>query len=42
MARAWGGAVKSAFDLYLPELAKQLGHSLPETQDPNSFLGCGK
>jgi hypothetical protein len=30
-ALAWGGMVKSAFDLYLPALAKQLGYNLPAT-----------
>jgi|HubBroStandDraft_4_1064222.scaffolds.fasta_scaffold04741_4 hypothetical protein len=29
MAKAWGSAVKSAFDCYLPELAKHLGYALP-------------
>jgi hypothetical protein len=27
----WGHFVKAAFDLYLPDLAKKLGHDLPET-----------
>ena len=27
----WGGLVKSAFDLYLPELAEKLGYRLPGT-----------
>jgi len=31
-AVAWGGVVKSAFDLYLPALARQLGYSLPATR----------
>jgi hypothetical protein len=30
-AVAWGGMVKSAFDLYLPDLARQLGYALPAT-----------
>lgn len=30
-AISWGGLVKSAFDLYLPDLAKQLCYSLPAT-----------
>jgi hypothetical protein len=29
--RAWGEFVKSAFDLFLPDLAKQLGYDLPRT-----------
>lgn len=34
----WGGFVKSAFDLYLPDLAKQLGYRLPETsKERNDF-----
>lgn len=32
-AIAWGEVVKSAFDLYLPELAKTLGYELPKTSD---------
>jgi hypothetical protein len=32
-AIAWGGLVKSAFDLYLPALARQLGYVLPETNE---------
>jgi hypothetical protein len=28
----WGDLVKSAFDCYLPDLAKQLGYVLPETE----------
>ena len=28
----WGSSVKSAFDLYLPVLAKQLGYELPKTR----------
>jgi hypothetical protein len=32
-AIAWGGLVKSAFDLYLPKLARQLGHALPDLYD---------
>jgi len=32
-ARAWGDLVKSAFDLYLPELASKLGYELP----PSAF-----
>jgi hypothetical protein len=31
-AIAWGGMVKAAFDLYLPDLAKQMGYGLPLTQ----------
>lgn len=31
-ARSWGGLVKSAFDLYLGALAKQLGYRLPERE----------
>lgn len=30
-ARAWGETVKSAFDLYLPALARKLGYELPTT-----------
>lgn len=30
-ARAWGESVKTAFDLYLPKLANQLGYELPAT-----------
>ena len=30
-ARAWGDLVRSAFDLYLPALAKQMGYALPDT-----------
>ena len=30
-AIAWGTLVKSAFDLYLPSLARQLGYELPKT-----------
>ena len=30
-ARAWGETVKSAFDLYLPDLARKLGYELPAT-----------
>jgi hypothetical protein len=30
-ASAWGDLVKSAFDLYLPALAQQMGYSLPDT-----------
>lgn len=30
-AVGWGHLVKSAYDIYLPELAKQLGYKLPET-----------
>jgi len=30
-AKAWGDLVKSAFDNYLPDLAKQLGYKLPDT-----------
>jgi hypothetical protein len=30
-ARAWGGLVKSAFDLYLPALAKKMAYELPAT-----------
>jgi hypothetical protein len=29
LVKNWGEAVKSAFDLYLPALAKQLGYNLP-------------
>jgi hypothetical protein len=29
--KAWGEVVKSAFDLYLPALAKQMGYGLPDT-----------
>ena len=32
-ARAWGEFVRSAFDLYLPALAKQLGYALPAGKD---------
>lgn len=32
LAGAWGDLVKSAFDLYLPSLAKQLGYQLPDTE----------
>lgn len=32
LAVAWGDIVKSAFDLYLPSLAKQLGYQLPDTE----------
>ncbi len=32
-ARAWGDFVRSAFDLYLPALAAQLGYSLPAGKD---------
>jgi hypothetical protein len=32
-ARAWGEFVRSAFDLYLPVLAAQLGYSLPAGKD---------
>ena len=32
-AQAWGELVKSAFDCYLPALAKQLGYGLPQTLD---------
>jgi hypothetical protein len=32
-AIAWGGLVKSAFDLWLPKLAEQLGHTLPDTNE---------
>src|SRR5262249_33803912 len=28
---AWGDFIRSAFDLYLPDLAKQLGYELPAT-----------
>jgi hypothetical protein len=28
-ARAWGDLVRSAFDLFLPELAKKMGYQLP-------------
>jgi len=31
-AHAWGAVVRSAFDLYLPDLAKQLGYELPRTK----------
>ena len=31
-AVAWGGMVKSAFDLYLPALAEQMGYGLPMGQ----------
>jgi hypothetical protein len=31
-AVAWGGLVKSAFDLYLPALARQLGYGLPPAE----------
>ena len=30
-ASAWGDLVRSAFDLYLPNLAKQMGYTLPGT-----------
>lgn len=30
--RPWGDLVRSAFDLYLPTLAKQLGYELPATE----------
>jgi hypothetical protein len=30
-APAWGNLVRSAFDLYLPNLAKQMGYALPAT-----------
>jgi hypothetical protein len=30
-ARAWGELVKSAFDLYLPDLANKIGYELPRT-----------
>ncbi|AIP31934.1 hypothetical protein DR64_112 [Paraburkholderia xenovorans LB400] len=32
-AAQWGDVVKSAFDLYLPALAHQLGYELPDTLD---------
>lgn len=32
-ALEWGDLVKSAFDLYLPSLAKTLGYDLPPTKD---------
>jgi hypothetical protein len=32
-AHGWGALVKSAFDLYLPALAKQTGYELPPTGD---------
>jgi hypothetical protein len=32
LAGTWGDLVKSAFDLYLPSLAKQLGYQLPDTE----------
>ena len=28
-ARAWGGLIRSAFDVFLPELAKKMGYTLP-------------
>ncbi len=34
---AWGGFVKAAFDLYLPELARQLGYQLPEASKRRAF-----
>jgi hypothetical protein len=40
-ARPWGELVKSAFDLYLPVLAKQLGYALPEKRvDRERFWGA--
>ena len=39
-ARAWGEFVRSAFDLYLPALAAQLGYALPASKDERrSFWG---
>jgi hypothetical protein len=32
-AAAWGELVKSAFDVYLPALARQLGYELPRSQN---------
>jgi hypothetical protein len=32
-AQDWGEIYRSAFDLYLPDLAKQLGYELPKTAD---------
>ena len=32
-AVAWGDLIKSAFDLYLPSLARTLGYTLPNTQE---------
>lgn len=40
-ARAWGDYVRSAFDLYLPTLAKQLGYDLPATKEKRqAFWGA--
>jgi hypothetical protein len=40
-ARPWGELIKSAFDLYLPALAKQLGYSLPDKRvDRERFWGA--
>lgn len=33
----WGAFVKAAFDLYLPELARQLGYRLPEASRRKAF-----
>jgi hypothetical protein len=33
----WGGFVKAAFDLHLPELARQLGYQLPKASERKAF-----
>ena len=38
-AIAWGTLVKSAFDLYLPSLARQLGYELPKTTGEGARFG---
>jgi hypothetical protein len=36
--RAWGDLVRSAFDLFLPELAKKMGYTLPSEREQRRWF----